>query len=122
MGRTVLGVLLGCALPETIIDLFYGDDGDTIVDRWNDELSFSQKQKRIEWIEDSLVIGFWVACTHGRDKGVQDIDGPLSLAELEKGDSYVRARRIWEEFAQWVSKDLGMNLPSPQLFVAPTEV
>jgi hypothetical protein len=79
-------------------------------------------QRQIEWVEDSTVIGVWVASAHGRDKGVAEIDAPLSFEELSKGADYARALGIWQEFSQWVQKLRDVKLPAPQLFVAPTEV
>jgi hypothetical protein len=121
MGQIVVGVLLGCSLPEAVIEVFFDDDGETLVDSWRDSKSWAI-QRQIEWVEDSTVVGVWVACAEGRDKGVQEIDGPLSFEELAKGEAYARALGVWQEFSQWVQKTRDIKLPAPQLFVSPTEV
>jgi hypothetical protein len=119
MGQVVLGVMLGCKLTAKLGKLCDDEEGKgSLLEHWNDAQVHGTE---IEADEDYTVIGAWVACSHGYDKNVPDLDKPIALADLEKGKALKAARKAWDRFAKWADTQ-GIKLPPPQLYLAPTEV
>ena len=125
MGQNVIGVLLGIdatpSLLKKVVDADEGNDGESLMDEWNMRWGFHSR-KRLEWIEDSSLIGFWVACAHGDDKGVRDLSRPLSLRKLEDGRDVLTAMRNWQAFMVWARRRGVEIKKTPTLWIAPTEV
>jgi hypothetical protein len=121
MGQMVLGVMLGCKLPKKLPKSFFDEMGESVIDSWNSGL-LAPDRRRVEQVEDSMVVGIWVVCSHGNEKGVPDIARPENIADLMRSHSYKIAAENWQKFAVWALKKGGMKLPAPQLWLAPTEV
>lgn len=125
MGQNVIGVMLGVELKKKAREkLCYEDsEGRSLIEDWNYPTSGPAPRRgdQAEWVMDSDLVGIWVVCSHGDDKGVPDLKGPISLSKLAKGKDFKRAQAAWKKFAKWVGKH-GVKLGKPQLFLAPTEV
>ena len=126
MGQIVLGVMLGIKVPAKLKRRLTAENSDyeTIIYRWNDEVQVSEGPS-VEWSEDGSVLGTWVACAHGDDmlgEHVLGLDSAISFEALAKSKHYKIASKAWLKFAIWLDKEYGIELPTPRLFVAPTEV
>lgn len=120
MGQNVIGVLYGVVVTTRQFDKLAEDGhGRSLVEQWNGQTR--SRSSQIETVDNSNVVGIWVVCSHGDDKGVPDVEEPVSLTALQKGANFKRAKKAWDEFARWV-KTQGVPLGKPQLFIAPTEV
>ncbi len=118
MGQMVLGVMLGCKLPKKLPKAYYDQDGESVIEEWNAEFKFGDR-RRVEQVD--IVLGLWVVCQHGEEKGVPDIDRPVDLGLIETSQSYRVSLVAWHKFDQWMIKK-GVMLPAAQLWLAPTEV
>jgi hypothetical protein len=117
MGQTVIGLLLGCEVPEKVV--LWSDEGDNsgLVEAWNE----APKRKRVErvaWVDDSRVVGVWVAVPwHEDDKGLKETALPIPLDGLDT----LGASERWQKFEAFANAR-GVKLKAPTLWLAPTEV
>lgn len=134
MGQNVIGVLLGARIPKGV--KLYTDEGDGLLERWEKEArprvkAYAEKHavdtwiasRRIvpEWPQDVDVIGFWVMCEHGDEKGCPDIDGAIPLAGIEQTKAYRDALIAWRGWMVWVARQR-VKFDEPALYLCPTEV
>lgn len=115
MGQNVTGVLHGCAVSGGVDEMIWDS-----IETWNDR----QKDRRrwIEWTQDSDVIGVFVVCQNGGDKGVRDMGACVSVGSLAKLPSVKEAERIWADFAKSLSKVERDRLQPAELWLVETEV
>jgi len=129
MGQTVMGVMLGveaASIEAKGVELH--NDGETgLLERWEREGDKGHKGRgrfrlRHTFEADPEVFGYFVACDHGDENGVDDLDGrAVRLDEFARGKGFVRAQAAWKRFAAW-AKTQGVTLPKPALWLVPTEV
>ena len=123
MGQNVIGVMYGVQLTTRQFDVLCDDRaGDTLIESWNSQEKPSVPlADRIDTVDNSNVLGIWVVCSHGDDKGVPDIEEPVTMEMIQKTENFKRVKRAWGKFTKWaVGK--GVKLAKPRLFLAPTEV
>jgi hypothetical protein len=128
MGQIVLGVMYGAKVPNTIDPWDtagpLSERGDSFLERWERASGERRRKYKLDTSHvDALpwVIGYWVVCEHGDEKGAADIDGCLRLDAITRGRSHAKAKAHWKRFAAWARKH-GVKLPAPTLWLAPTEV
>lgn len=97
----------------------YGPESRTLLEDWN----FSKDRgDQVESVADSkCLIGVWIVCSHGDDKGVPDVTEAIALTKVGRGANFKRAQASWKAFAKWAGKQ-GVKVGKPQVFLAPTEV
>jgi hypothetical protein len=136
MGQIVLGVLLGCEIPDNAVLFDEDSDGGGLIEQWQKAIEpeikkFAKKHKTAPWsaaghfVPDTTydsapaLLGFWVLCHHG--KSCPEINGAIQLDTIQQSKGYTDALAAWTRWAKWAASK-GMKLPEPQLFLAPTEV
>ena len=120
MGQQVLGILLGFKPSKKLQEILFTEDMEGLADHWNKMAG----HRRIEQVFDShgvpKVVGMWIAIQTG-DKGVPDIDDPISFEAVRSGSACHRALLVWTKFVDWAKKK-EVGIPTATLFIAPTEV
>ena len=125
MGQMVIGVLYGCEAPKGV--RMFDDDADDggLLERWGTESGERYPRRfRVDWVHeaDKELIGYWVLCEHGDEKGVTSLNGrAIALDSINDSEAHARARFAWERFAKW-AQQRGVQLPAARLWLAPTEV
>lgn len=123
MGQIVWGVMWGAEIPADV-DL-WGDDGsDPLIEQWQRASGEARAKYRVDTTDESdrFLVGYWVLCDHGDEKGVKDLDGTcVVLATVPSSKAHKKAQAAWKRFAAWMKKR-GVTFPKPQLWLAPTEV
>lgn len=128
MGQRVVGVLYGVNADKHH-EAISEDSGD-LLGKWAEKkkcwFGQSNYDSRNSIVPDhefdcgnTLMIGFWVLCEHGEDKGCEDLgESPLPLADIEAPGKTCRA---WNAFAKW-AEEQGIVFDNPRLWLMTTEV
>jgi hypothetical protein len=123
MGQMAIGIIYGCEVPAGLgapgeIDFIY-----TLVETFNKANGLGWTGRHLDTFPDGdlYMAGVLVAIGGSGKDGVKSLWEEWRVSEIATSEDAAAARALWERFAAWCRAEHGVEWPTAELWIIPTE-